>query len=281
MKNNIKDMTITEKPTVSVIMGVHNCNNLSGLKQSVQSICNQTYRDWEFIIVDDGSKDGGVTFSAIGELAATDDRIIALRYEDNKGLSYALNYCLKFAQGEYIARQDDDDLSIPTRLEKQVAFLDYHPEIDIVGTEALLFDADGEWGKLKLPSRPSSQDFLWNSPFIHPSVVIRAESLRSVGGYRVAPETMRGQDYDLFMRMYSCGMRGANLKEELYLYRSDRATMKYLPMKYRINEAKIRYNGFKKMRLGIGSYPFVVKPILLGLMPKCVYGCIQGKRMSK
>lgn len=267
-------------PRVSIIMGVYRCKSADMLRASVESIIAQTFRDWEFLIVDDGSDDDGATYSAIQDVAARDSRIIPLRYEQNRGLAYALDYCLERAEGFYIARQDDDDVSDPKRLEREVAFLDNHPEVAIVGTNAVLFDEAGPWGALEMRERPTSESFLWNSPFIHPSVVMRAESLRAVGGYRDAPETLLYEDYDLFMRMYAAGMRGCNLLENLYSYRSDRQTSKPRPMSVRLREMSVRAYGFKALGLGTKKYLYIAKPILLGLVPKGLYGFIQGRRTS-
>lgn len=266
--------------TVSFIMGVYRCKDPSALRASVESVMAQTYSDWELIMVDDGSPDDGMTFEAMEDAARLDPRVTALRYENNRGLGYALDYCLERARGAYIARQDDDDFSKPDRLEKEIAFLEAHPEISIVGTTAALFDSEGEWGTLTVPELPVPRSFLWNSPFIHPSVVMRADALRSVGGYAAGPGTLLLEDYDLFMRMYARGLRGANIQEPLYRYRSDRSTSKPRPMSARVREAKVRARDFRMLGLGPSSIPYIAKPILVGLLPKKLYGAIQNERTS-
>lgn len=268
------------RPTVSFIMGVYCCKNPKTLLASVESVVRQTFGDWEFLIVDDGSPDEGATYCAVQEAAALDDRVIALRYDQNKGLAFALNFCLERARGRYIARQDDDDFSVPMRLEKQVEFLETHPDVSLVGSNAVLFDNRGEWGEFKVPERPTRQNFLWNSPFIHPSIVVRADALRAVGGYRIAAETARCEDYDLFMRMYAAGMQGENIQAALYRYRSNRDTSKYRPMKHRFEEAIVRARGFKAMGIGPSRLPYIVKPLAVGLIPKGLYGAIQKGRTA-
>lgn len=268
----------SRRPLVSIIMGVYRCTDTAALEKSIQSIVDQTFSDWEFLIVDDGSDDGGRTYYAIRHAAARDNRIIALRYEHNHGLAYALDYCLSRAHGQYIARQDDDDYSQPDRLEKQIVFLSKHPNVAICGSNATIFDATGSWGTLRMPPEPSADSFLWNSPFIHPSVIMRAAALRRVNGYRVSRETVQYEDYDLFMRMYTRGFRGVNLQQPLYCYRSDRTAMKYRPMRRRIQETKIRLHGFRALGLGIRSLPYAVKPVLVGLIPRRVYARIQRRR---
>ena len=131
-------------PKVSIIMGVYNCKNLDLLKNSIDSIINQTFKDWEFIICNDGSTDA--TLDNLNKLKALDQRIKIITYEENKGLAYALNECIKYADGEYIARQDDDDVSYSERIEKQVKFLENNPQYAVVGTNADVYDSNGIWG---------------------------------------------------------------------------------------------------------------------------------------
>jgi glycosyltransferase EpsE len=272
---------MSSNPSVSFIMGVYRCKDINILIASVKSIISQTYEDWEMLIVDDGSTDGGVTSESIKKAAALDHRIIPLSYQQNHGLAYALDYCLERARGQYIARQDDDDVSEPERLVREVSFLEKHPEYTLVGTNAALFDDNGIWGSLDMPEYPDKKSFLWNSPFIHPSTLMSADALRSVGGYRNAPETLLYEDYDLFMRMYAAGMRGANIQEHLYRYRSDRNTSKPRSLTVRFREAKVRSQGFKALGLGAAGIPYVIKPIALGLVPKRLYGAMQARRSKR
>ena len=265
-------------PLISVIMGVYNCKDKKMLLDSVQSIIDQTFKDWEFIICNDGSSNN--TLEILDEIAKLDVRIKIISYDENHGLAYALNECLKHAKGKYIARQDDDDISYPDRLQKQYDFISNHNEYAIVGTCADVFDNGGIWGAFMLEEYPAKNTFLWNSPFIHPSVLFEKDALIASEGYRVAKETRRCEDYDLFMRMYSLGYKGCNLQEKLYKYRILLDNGKYRPMKYRIDEAKVRYIGFKKMNLGIKSIPYIVKPIIIGLIPQKLFRKIRKKNYS-
>lgn len=264
-------------PKISVIMGVYNCKNYEMLKKSVISIINQTYNDWEFIICDDGSINN--TEDMLHEIAKLDRRIKIIGYKENRGLANALNCCIKEATGEYIARQDDDDISHPTRFEKQIKFIEYNNEYSIVGTIANVFDDSGIWGKYRLDEVVTKNSFLWNSPFLHPSLVIRKSDLEKVGGYRVAKETRRCEDYDLWMRMYAVGMKGYNLQEVLFNYRIDiDPEKKYRPMKYRIDEAIVRYKGFKAMGILLKGIPYIFKPFVIGLIPQCIFKVIRKKQ---
>ena len=265
-------------PMVSVIMGVYNCENREEeLKRSVMSIVEQTYSDWEMLICNDGSTD--TTFDLLNNIAKIDDRIRILSYSENKGLSYALNCCIRHSAGKYIARQDDDDISYPERLEKQILFMENHKEYSIIGTIADVYDKGGIWGEYLLEAKPTKKSFLWNSPFLHPSVIMIKEKLIEVGGYRSSKETRRCEDYDLFMRMYANNNKGYNLQEKLYKYKIVNSNRKYRPMKDRIDEAIVRYKGYKKMKM---LFPlgliFVAKPIIIGMIPQFWFKKIKKKQ---
>ena len=133
-------------PRVSIIMGVY--NGFKRMDRSIQSIIEQTYKDWEFIICDDGSSDD--SYKKLQEYATKDNRIVVIKNVQNAGLAQTLNNCLKEVKGEYVARMDDDDYSDPYRLEKEVAFLDIHPEYAIVATGRNMMDEEGTWGRRHL-----------------------------------------------------------------------------------------------------------------------------------
>lgn len=250
-------------------MGVYNCKNFDLLRASVKSICSQTFTDWELIICDDGSTNNSL--EVLHDLEKLDNRIRIITYKRNRGLAYALNRCIEIARGKYIARQDDDDISLPSRLEKEVNFLEDNPNYSLVGCNASIFNDNGKWGIYKCPEKPSKKDFLWNSPFLHPSVMIKKQDLIDSDCYRVSIETSRCEDYDLFMRMYSLGLVGYNLQEVLYCYRIENGQVKHRPMLLRVQESIVRFKGFTKLHILFIGIPFIVKPILLGLIPQSLF----------
>lgn len=248
-------------------MGVYNCKNFELLRNSIDSILKQTFTDFEFLICNDGSTND--TLEQLKQIEKLDERIRILSYESNQGLNFALNTCLKEAKGEYIARQDDDDTSALDRLEKEVMFLDANQEYSIVGTLADVVDDNGVWGKYTVPEKPMKNDFYWNSPFMHPTILIRKNAYETVNGYRISKETRRCEDIDLFMRMYAAGFKGYNIQEKLYSYRMiNDPKKKYRPMKYRIDEAVVKFKGYKAMGNLLGGLPYVIKPVLVGLIPQ-------------
>ena len=257
-------------------MGVYNCKSMELLKKSVDSIIQQTFTDWELILCNDGSTDE--TLNKLKDIATKDKRIKVISYDKNRGLAYALNQCIKVSTGIYIARQDDDDISEPNRLEHQVDFMDAHPEYAVVGTNARVFDHLVFWGTYTNAEIPDKNAFLWNSPFAHPTVMMRKDALVASGCYRVAKETRRCEDYDLFMRMYAQGYAGYNIQEMLYQYRIVIDDKKYRPMKYRIDEAQVRWIGYKNLGMLPKGLLYVMKPIIIGLIPQFVYRKIRKKQ---
>ena len=260
--------TCNQSPEIAVVMGVYNIVALAGFEEAVESVLDQSYSNLEFIICDDGSVDG--TWELLQHLAAEDDRIVLLRHTTNMGLASALNTCIKEARGAFIARQDADDQSEICRFEKQLAFLQHHPEIGFCGSNVSLFDENGIWGERKFPAYPQAEDFLFTMPFVHGALMFRKEALERVNGYRVAKETRRAEDYDMLMRMYANGTKGANLREKLYHFREDIAAQKRRKYKYRIDDVKVRYLGFKALGYMPKAWPYVLKPLIVGLIPNTI-----------
>ena len=256
---------------VSVIMGVCNmANRKEILKLAIESILNQSYKDFEFIICEDGSKDG--TYELVRMLTNHDKRVILLKNKKNKGLAYSLNKCIKISKGSYIARMDADDISERYRLEKQVNFLDNHLEYAMVGCNLLLINDKGIWSKRILIEKPTPKSFLFTSPFCHPAIIIRKDVLSKVNNYRVEKITRRAEDYDLFMRMYAKGYKGYNMQEFLYQFREDTSAYKRRAYKYRWDEVQIRYRGFKILGLMPWASLYVIKPLIVGLIPQKILG---------
>lgn len=252
-------------PKVSVIMGVYNLTNRDVLEKSIFSILNQTFTDFEFIICDDGSTDN--TLEIVKDICKNDNRVIFLKNETNKGLAYVLNKCLENASGEYIARMDSDDESALNRFEKQVNFLDTHKEYGVVTSNADVFDGDVVWKEFVYSEEIAKEDFLFNNPIVHGAVMVRKSVYDKVNGYRDIPMTYRVEDYDLFMRIYSEGIKIKTLQEKLFRFREDKNALKRRKYRYRINEARVRFYGFKLLKLYPKGIIYVIKPLIVGLLP--------------
>lgn len=264
------------KVDISIIMGVHNSPKKKCIK-AIESIKHQTYQDWEFLICDDGSTDD--TFNFLKKITKSDNRIKILSNSSNRGLASALNTCLKKAKGKFIARMDDDDISLSDRLQIELEYLKNHPQYGFVSTNYIQI-GNNTSHVVKMKEKPTKQDFLWTSPFLHPATMFRKDSLVKVGGYHIAKETWRAEDYDLFMRMYALGMYGYNIQIPLYeYYVGQSAVKKKSKYIYRIYEAKIRFKNFKK--LGFPLYKIIIfslKPLIIGLLPKSLIYFIRTKK---
>lgn len=252
---------------ISVIMAVYNCSER--FIHALESIDKQTYANWECIICDDCSTDN--TFERLIEYTKGNSKYKIIRNDSNMGLAYSLNHCLKYCNGKFIARMDDDDLSYPDRFEKQIEFLNQHPEIAFVSSTADLYDGTEVFGRRNLPEFPTKMDLIYGSQFIHPATMFRKEALEAVDGYRVSKETRRGQDYDLFMRLYGKGMKGANLLEPVFRYTEAVRNLKQRNLKARLGEIKIRYYGYKAMGVFPWAFPYLLKPIAAWAFGKISY----------
>ncbi len=264
-------------PELSVIMGVYNCPAKEMLVQAIDSILNQTYRDFEFIICDDGSKND--TFLWLQEKAKQDERITLIESNENKGLADALNQCLKKATGQYIARQDVDDYSTPTRFDIQLQFLREHPSIAFVGTACFVYDKNGLYGEWHRPEYPSRRDFLFNSPFIHGTVMFRREVFNVCGGYELIGRCRKYEDYAFFMHAYAKGFQGANINQLLYtFYSEEKKNMVSRTM--RLDEYSVRKQGFKELGIGLKRIPYLWKPIILILVPNKLLNSLKDNKKN-
>lgn len=196
-------------------------NGGAHLEPAVESVLAQTLTDFEFIIVDDGSTDGSEDYLR----SLTDARIVLICNARNKGQTASLNIGIAHAQGAYIARFDADDICTPDRLARQVAAMEAHPDVDIVGTQAVLMDETGQdFDRTRLPV---SSDAVWafsllQCPFVHPSVMLRTDMLRRDG--ITFDERYINQDFELWSRLLVTH-RGMNLAEPLIRYRVHGASM--------------------------------------------------------
>lgn len=207
-----------DSPRITVIMGIYNCADT--LIEALESLEAQTYKDFKVVLCDDGSKDN--TLEVAKKWAEQHSNYIVIKNERNMKLAATLNHCLDYADTEYVARMDGDDLSIPTRFEKELKFLDEHPEYAFVSCPMIFFDENGDYRVGKAKERPEKVDFTRNTPFCHAPVLMRREALESIGRYTAEPKTERIEDYYLWHKFYCKGYKGYNLQEPLYKMRNGR-----------------------------------------------------------
>jgi glycosyltransferase involved in cell wall biosynthesis len=211
-------MSHTHSPTVSVVVPVYNTERY--VADTIDSILKQTFTDFELIIIDDGSRDRSPQI--LRELAAKDARI-RLTLRENRGIVRTRNELLEQCRGKYMAVNDSDDLSMPTRLEKQVAYLESHPDCVLLGSRVMLMDPFGSpvcpTGQ-KLVHEEIEKELLGNGggwALVQSAIMARVDVVRRIGGYR-GEEHNLAEDHDLFVRLAEVG-RVANLEEPLVWYR--------------------------------------------------------------
>ena len=249
---------------VSILMAVYNTEKT--LDEAIESILNQTYKNWQFIICDDCSTDG--TYAKLLEYKEKfPEKFVIIKNEQNSKLAYSLNHCLKYADGDYIARMDADDVSLPERFSKQVEFLNEHPEIAVVGTSMIRFDENGDFGELKSYQNPDKYILKTAVPYFHATIMMRRAVMEKIGGYTVEKRTERGQDLDLWFKFYANGFVGANLEESLYKVREDRDAIKRRKLKYDICFVKTRLIGFKMLKFPFSWKIYALKPVLSHFIP--------------
>lgn len=231
-------------PTVSVVMPAYNAEQY--IAEAIESILNQTFTDFEFIIINDGSTDNTVDIIK----NYSDPRIVFLENEQNSGICVTLNKGLDAARGKYIARMDSDDISVPERLEEQVKFMDQHQDIAASGTDIYIFGkgiADYKFDMVH-DAKQCKAGLFFNSCFAHPSVIIRASMLN--GNKLRYDDDFRGlEDYELWWQISKYG-KVANLDKMLLLYRKHpNQVTQNIPQKTR--DALDRFMSIRLRDLGI------------------------------
>ena len=263
-------------PRISVIMGIYNC--APTLAEALDSLLAQTYQDFKVIMCDDGSTDATVEVAQC-YVERFPGKFILLRNPRNMGLNYTLNHCLEYVDTEYVARMDGDDISMPTRFEKEIGFLDSNHDVAIVSTPMVYFDETGDFRIGSGGDRyPAAKDFVKGTPFCHAPCMVRAEAYKAVGGYSVNPRLLRVEDYHLWFKMYAKGYRGYVLPEPLYKMRDDRNAVIRRTWRNRINEYHVRRVGYAMLSIPWYKRFWMFRPLAVGLLPVCLYQYLHRKR---
>lgn len=257
-----------ENGKVSVIMGIYNCQDT--LRESIDSIINQTYNNWELIMCDDMSTDNTYKI-AQSYLEKYPNKVKLIQNKKNSGLAFSLNQCLKYVTGEFIARQDGDDLSVKNRFEVQVKFLEENKQYDLVASKMISFDENGVNGLRGVSfDEPKISDLSRSTAFCHATIMAREYVYKELNGYRVNKYTMRCEDVDLWFRFFAKGYKGYNLQEGLYMVRDDLNAYKRRTLKSYLYLMKVNFDGYKMVNMPKKYYVFLIKPILSALIPKTI-----------
>lgn len=259
-----------QRPRVTVLMTVYNGERF--LPAAVRSVLEQTFPNLELLVVDDGSVDA--TARILAQFAEDDERVRILRNARNLGRSASAALGVEHASGEFLARLDADDVSEPRRIERQVAFLEEHHDIDVVGSWATEIDErDVAVGMRRVPTEPREiRELIWANPIIHSSSMVRHEALLRIGSYdRSLPNL---EDYELWFRGAASGLRMANLPEPLIRYRvAPHQWRKRKSATWRRTQLRVGWTGCWRLRLGIAAYVGVAAPVIKSLFPER-YGAV-------
>jgi glycosyltransferase involved in cell wall biosynthesis len=205
----------TQQPLITIGMSVH--NNAKTLSVAINSILEQTYTNWEFIIFDDGSTDG--TAEILEDFS--DPRICVFKDSRSLGLPHRLNEIVSRANGRYFARMDGDDASLPERLERQISYLQNHPAVDLIGSGVIVFDNSGQALGIRSASLTHNEicrDPWRGFPLPHPTWMGKIEWFKR---FKYDTAAKKAQDYDLLLRAYKQSHFGC-LPDLLLGYRQDR-----------------------------------------------------------
>lgn len=234
------------KPLVSVIMATFN-ETPDIIKKSIESVLNQTYENLELLIFDDSTNDS--TKSVIDK-AAVDQRVTVNRFSKRKGFVQSLNTGLEQSHGKYIARMDGDDIALSDRLEKEVEYLETHPQISVVGGQIDIIDEKENTTSHR--AYPTGGLKLWlfsclRNPLAHPTIMMRRELIDN--GYRYNEKLEMSEDLDLWLRLMNDGYRIANLEDTVLKYRVQESfNNKRTGEKQRNYTAKVRKANLSRKR---------------------------------
>ncbi len=245
-------------------MGVKNGERF--LPESINSILAQTFNDFEFIIVDDGSTDA--TSEILKEYSSKDSRVKVVTNPENFGLTRSLNIGIRAAHGEYIARMDAGDTSEPERFSKQVEFLDRNLDHVLVGSFASTFDENskkvGEMNSA-IDSESVKKVLIRYNPIVHSSIMVRKDILEKAGNYNEAWKY--AQDYEMYFRLMKFG-KLANLPEQLVSYRLSPNSITRKKNNKQVGFAiKARIKAIKEGQYSFFSYIHLLRPLLGLILP--------------
>jgi len=245
-----------KQPIISVIMPVYNAERF--LEEAIGSVLGQTFRNFEFIIIDDGSTDR--SFQIIQKFMSKDDRISCISRE-NKGLICSLNEGINASVGAYLVRMDADDVCYPDRLEMQYDFM-IEKRLDISGGDYISICEDGSFLKTHTVPKQQFEILLTmgsNVPFAHPSVIIRREFLVNHKLLYGAFGHRNAEDIDMWMNMYNAGAKFGNLATRILKYRqvsNSYSSVYYLPMKKEVATGYdlFVHNNYQKMKEALEQF---------------------------
>ena len=250
-------------PPITVLMSVY--NDLPYLKDAVESILNQSFTNFEFLIFDDASTDG--SSAVLQQYASKDTRIKLITNQTNRGLGFNLARGVKMARSPWIARMDADDLAFPNRLQLQLNYVQAHPDVSIVGGWAIDINNNGQFiSERKVPTTDGQiKKLIWTNPLIHGTVLFNKADIERVGSY--SRKLAKRQDYDLWFRCAQAGLKFANLPQPLIKYRFTDNTLQRNNWKVALVHLRIGWRGCWQVKASPIAYLGVTKQLIIVLLP--------------
>ena len=249
------------------------------LIDAVNSILKQSHSNFEFIIYNDGSTNPE-SLALLSDISAYDDRIKIIHSNQNNGLGFALNKCIEESSSDFLIRMDDDDTCDVNRVKVLLAVAKKKPDLAVIGSNAKLVANGKEWGFIKVKSAPTIMDAFNSNAFVHAATLLRKSHLKKVGYYTVSRNTLRLEDYDLWMKLFNAGFSGLNVDDYLYNITDDLEAYKRRKFSFRIREFKLRYYYYKLNDFPVRYLSYVFKPLILSLMPLRLYKIIRVKKFK-
>lgn len=261
---------------LAVIMSIYKSDTLPCASLAIQSVLNQTFKDFDYYIQYDGYVQSDVDEYITG---LHDERIHVYRRNENKGLAQSLNDLLAVvmpAGYEYIARMDADDISMPNRFEKQVAFLDANKETECLGTWAIEINSDGsEYYRKQMPETHEGcwKQFMIRDCMIHPTVMFRKSYIEKAGFYSL--DTYFGEDTMMWAQGFAAGCRFANVPEFLYKFRlNDDFFNRRRGCKHAKGILTLRWKVNKMLHYPAKAYLYAIAYAVAKMMPKGILNLI-------
>lgn len=260
------------KVSVSVIMAEYN-TKVADLKTAIKSILDQTYRDFEFIIVDDGGKNN---LEVIKKELGNDKRIRIIKNPCNKGLVYSLNNAITHAKGEYLVRMDTDDIAEKDRIQKQHNFIQKHPEYSVVASRVIEFSDKKELGILGKAGEKTRKDIMRGDVPVHPSVIMKKSDILATGGYK---DYTRAEDLSLWCDLMLARKKIYVMNDVLLHYRVNPNDYKKRTLRHRGGELKARIHYYPLLGAGLIEYMRIAKSIIAGLAPAWIIRYYRNRKL--
>ena len=248
---------------ITILMSVY--NGMPYVRYAIESILQQTFTDFRFLIFDDASTDG--TSQLLAQYTFQDNRIKIITNDRRYGLGANLARGVEMTQTPWIARMDADDVAFPNRLELQLKYVEQHPYISVLGGYAIELNSQGQIvSERKVPtSHQQIKKLIWTCPFIHGTVLLNRESILRVGSY--SKKLAKRQDYELWFRCVKANLKFANLPTPLIYYRFTDNTLQRNNLRVALTHVAIGWWGCWIIKASLFAYLAVTKQLIIALLP--------------